>query len=161
MGIEEKRAIGKRKLESGIRSVLGATRATTRPVRAVGSVGMSRPMGMVRLVGVVGLVRMIRLMRMIRFMGVILRFVGVVRLAGMVWLAGMIRVVGRLGSVGAVGPAMAVRATLARMFNFFRFRPVSMFVAFQFLAGTKISLKSLSAFGVCWAEVEGIPMRNP
>jgi hypothetical protein len=152
VGIEEKRAIGERKLESGIGSVLGTTGATTGPVWAVGPVGMTwlmrvirlvgviGPMGMVWLVGMVGIVRMVWLMRVVRI-------VRMVRLVGVAWLAGMIRMVGRLRSIGATELAVAVRVSrLARMFNFFRLRPIGMLVTFQFLVGIKTSLKSLSTF---------------
>ena len=130
-------------------------------------------MRMVRLVGVAGLMRMVRLMGVVWFMGMVWSMgmarlvgmvwpVGVIRLVWVVWLTGMIRMVGRLGPVGARGLAMAVRVTRpTMMFDFLRLRPISMLVAFQFLVETIISLKSLSAFYVCWAEVEDIPIRNP
>ena len=173
MGVEEKRAIGKRQLESSIGSILGTTRATTRPVWVVGSVGMTRLMRMVRPVGVARLMRMVWLVGVVWFMGMawlvgmtwlveMTWLVGVTWFVWVVWLAGMIRMVGRPGPIGATGLAMAVRVTgPAMMFDFLWLRPISMLVALQFLVGIKTSLEFLSAFYVCWAEVEGIPIRNP
>lgn len=167
MGIEEKRAIGKWKLESGIGSVLWATRTTTRPMWEVGSVGMMWFMGMIRLVGMMRPMRMIRLMGMVGFVGMagLVRMIGlvgmvgltgVVGLARMAWLIGMllwfvrvIRTVGGLGLIGTGGLAMAVRVPLARTFNLLRLGPLCVRVAFQFLIGIKASLQSLSAFRAC------------
>ena len=140
MGIEEKRAVGKWKLESGLGSVLWTTGAATRPMWVAGFVRMMRFVGMVglvwmvRLVGVVGLVWVIRL----------------------VWMIRLVRVVGRLRPVGAT-----VAVSLARRFNLHRLRPLSILVTFQFLVGIETSLESLSDFHVCWAEMLCIPIRNP
>ena len=180
LGVEEKRAIGKRKLKGDIGSILWTSRRTTRPVWVARSVGMMWPMGVARSVRMIRPMGMIRPVGMIRSVGMlgIVGVVGVIGFTGMVWvirsggkfrvvrsggmarwmrmvgLAGMVRVVGRLGPIGATGAvAVAVRAM---RFDLHRLRPVSMFVAFQFLVRIKTSLKFPSTFHVCCAKAEGI-----
>ena len=148
--IEEKGAIGKRKLESSIGSVLRPAGTTTWPVWVMGFVGMMRLMRMVRLVRVVGLMGMVRSMgmiwplRMVRFAGRVIlggRFVRMTWFARMIGFAGMVRMVRGLGPIRAMGRlAVAVRA---RRFDLFRLGPIGILVALQFLVGTEANLKSL------------------
>lgn len=148
--IEEEGAIGKRKLESGIGSVLRPAGTTTRPVWVMGFVGMMRLMRMVRLVRVVGLVGVawpigvIWPVRMVRFAGKVIfsgRFMRMTWFARMIGLGGMVRMVRGLGPIRAMGrPAVAVRA---RRFDLLRLGPIGILVALKFLVGTETNLKSL------------------
>jgi len=107
--VEEKRAIGERKLESGIRSELGST---------------SIP-GFV--VGLVGVVRMIRLAGVVRTRPVGVVMVGFVRIVGLV---GMVRVVRMFGSIGTTRFAMIVMVSLlARRANPLRLGPLGVLIA--------------------------------
>lgn len=133
VGVEEKSAIGERKLESGVGGVLW-------PVRA--SVGMMRLVRMTRLVGRTGLVGRPRFARMI----------GPVRRFG---LARVVRMVRRLGFTGGMGFGVTVRGALpARRLDLFGFGPNSILFAFQMLVGIKRGLYRSSAFRLS-RKVEG------
>jgi hypothetical protein len=137
MGVEEKGAIGERKLESGVGGVLWSIRTP---------VGTMRFVGMTRLMGVTGLMGMTRFMRMIRL-------VWMVWLVRRIGLVGMFRIMGRLWFLGIVGFAVAVvMPLLATMPNLLGLGPLSVLITFQALVGIESSLCRLSVFQVSGTE---------
>ena len=161
VGVEEKGAIGKRKLESGIGGVLWTM--TTPVVRSgfgeVRPVGMTRLMRVIRLMRRTGPVRMTRFVRMVGLVGVI-KLVGSARRMRRLRFTRMVRrfrsTRGRrmLGSSRVLGVTM-----LAWMLNLLWLGPLSVNIAFKFLVGIKLGLSFLSALSSC-RQNENVPIRN-
>ena len=166
MGVEEKRAIGERKLESSIGSVFRTATVTIWPVWRAGPVRMMRSARMVRLVWVIGPVRVVGFVGMAGLMGR-----GVTRGLGLM-RRGMVRGIGMMGR-GMTGIRMVRRlgATVFAVavgvphhtggFNLLRLRPISVFVTFQSLAGIETGLRYQSVPRFCWVEAVGSPIGNP
>lgn len=139
MRVEEKSAIGERKLECGFGGVLWTMRALVwmrfvRVMGMMGFVGVMRILGVTRLVWVMGLVRVVRMVRRFGPTRVVRGF-GPIRV---VRRLRSIRVMRRLRSIRVMGFAVsAMISPPAGVFDLLWFRPLSVLVALELFVRIK------------------------